>query len=165
MRCLLSFPSSSLAGALALVAACAGTTTEPRDLPPPSDWPATPVLTIADIIGEYRLTHIASLAGVPEAPMPAWTWPGRVLVLEGSLTLRQDGRYITAGRSRLTLFGDTTFSSGADTASWELKPGNTIHFFTGRQWPENQARVARGVVVVYAGGFTSGGTVFRYQRP
>jgi hypothetical protein len=130
----------------------------------PHGPPLVPLLSKNEIAGTYRLTHIAAAAEMGETPVPAWTWPGRVLVLEGSLTFRQDGRYVASGRSRLTLFGDTTYAAGTDSASWELKPGNVIQFTTGMQFPEDQARVGKGVVVVYAGGFGSGGTVSRYQR-
>jgi hypothetical protein len=127
--------------------------------------PAQPTLAVADIVGAYRLTHIAWNASAPEASLPAWTWPGRILVLEGSLVLRTDGRYVTTARFRQTMFGDTTYRAGVDSGSWLLKTGNTIELRTEHHFPEDQARVAPGVIVVYRGGIGSGGTKFRYQRP
>jgi hypothetical protein len=129
------------------------------------ETPAQPTLVLADIVGDYRLTHIAWNASVPEASLPAWTWPGRILVLEGALVLRTDGRFVTTTRFRQTMFGDTAYRAGVDSGSWLLKSGNTIELRTGRHFPEDQARVAPGVVVVYGGGISSGGTKFRYQRP
>ncbi len=143
---------------LLVAVACSGTSTDPHGPP------LLPLLRNDEVAGTYRLTHIAAAAEESETPIPAWTWPGRVLVLEGTLTLRQDGRYIATGRSRITMFGDTTYVAGSDSASWVLKPGNVIQFMTGTQFPEDQARVGKGVVVVYSGGFGSGGTVARYQR-
>jgi hypothetical protein len=153
-------------GLLTAVLGCAGTPANQALAPSQRrDLPAQPTLAIADIVGDYRLTQIAWNASAPEASLPAWTWPGRILVLEGSLVLRTDGRYVTTARFRQTMFGDTAYRAGADSGSWLLKRGNTIEFLTGRHFPEDQARVAPGVVVVYGGGIGSGGTMFRYQRP
>jgi hypothetical protein len=161
--------STARTTAVGLLTAVLGGVGTPPHLAPatsqPRDLQAPPTLAVADIVGDYRLTHLAWNASAPEAPLPAWTWPGRFLVLEGSLVLRADGRYITTARSRETMFGDTVYRAGVDSGSWLLKPGNTIQFLTGRHFPEDQARVSRGVVVVYGGGIGSGGTMFRYQRP
>ena len=152
-------------GLLTAVLGCVGTqanhvlTSQRRDLP------AQATLAVADIVGDYRLTHISWNASAPEAPLPAWTWPGRILVLEGTLVLRADGRYVTTSRFRQTMFGDTAYRAGVDSGSWLLRSGNTIEFLTGRHLPEDQARLAPGIVMVYGGGIGSGGTMFRYQRP
>ena len=157
---------TTVIGLLTAVLSCVGThankvlaTSQRQDLP------AQPPLAVGDLVGDYRLTQIAWNASAPEASLPAWTWPGRILVLEGSLVLKTDGRYVTTARFRQTMFGDTVYRAGVDSGSWLLKPGNTIEFLTGRHFPEDQARVARGAVLVYGGGTGSGGTMFRYQRP
>ena len=157
---------TTVIGLLTAVLSCVGThankvlaTSQRQDLP------AQPPLAVGDLVGDYRLTQIAWNASAPEASLPAWTWPGRILVLEGSLVLKTDGRYVTTARFRQTMFRDTAYHAGADSGSWLLKPGNTIEFRTGRHFPEDQARVAPGVIVVYKGGLGSGGTVFRYERP
>jgi hypothetical protein len=120
---------------------------------------------VADLAGDYTLTAIAFIASQPQAPLPPWTFPGRVLVLEGHLSLRTDGVAITSGRSRLTLFNDTTYNAGTDTAKWAISAVGTIDFTTSRKLPEDQGRATGRVVEVFAGGLTSGGTVFRYERP
>jgi hypothetical protein len=85
-------------------------------------------------------------------------------VLDGSLSLRADGLAITSGRSRLTLFNDTTFRTGVDTVKWALEADGTIDFISGRQLPEDQGRGTGQVVEVFSAGLTSGGAVFHYVR-
>ena len=153
-------------GLLTAVLGCAGTpANQVLATGQRQETPAQPTLAVADIVGDYRLTHIAWNASAPDASLPSWTWPGRILVLEGSLVLRTDGRYVTTAQFRQTMFGETTYRAGVDSGSWLLKTGNTIELRTGRHFPEDQARVAPGVIVVYGGGIGSGGTKFRYERP
>jgi hypothetical protein len=140
------------AALIAFAMACDGTTTDPDGF-----------LGSAGVAGDYRLTHIAWNASASETPLPAWTFPGRVLVLEGSLTLRTDGRFVSSSRSRLTMFGDTTFVTGADSGGWRWVRRSTIEFLRGSS-PAPEALVGSGVVLLHAGGIGSGGTVFRYQR-
>jgi hypothetical protein len=129
--------------------------------------PLTPPasVTMADVVGDYDLVAIRCCPGVPEQPLPAWTFPGRVLVLEGHLHLRADSIAVSSGRSRLTLFNDTTYSSGTDSVRWTVRSDGVIDFVSGRQFPEDQGRATppTGVLVV-GGGLTSGGTNLRYQR-
>jgi hypothetical protein len=129
------------------------------------DNSSPPPFSAADVVGEYTLSSIAWNASVPEEPVPTWTWPGRVWVLGGHLSLRANGTAITSGSSRITILGETTNVSGTDTVRWTVRPDGILDFVSGRQFPENQGRAAQHTVAVYSGGLTSGGTIFRYQRP
>lgn len=120
---------------------------------------------MADVVGEYALSAIAWTSLAPEEPVPTWTWPGRVWVLEGHLSLRADGTAISTGSARITTFGDTAYVTSADTSRWTVRPDGILDFVSGRRFPENQGRADKHTVAVYAGGLASGGTVFRYQRP
>lgn len=155
------FLSRGLLGLVALATGGCGRQS-PLDAASPTP-PAT--VTMADVVGNYDLVAIRCCTGVPEQPLPAWTFPGRVLVLEGHLHLRADSIAVSSGRSRVTLFNDITYSSGTDSVRWTVRSDGVIDFVSGRQFPENQGRATppAGVLVV-AGGLSSGGTSFRYQR-
>src|SRR5574341_1929764 len=78
-------------------------------------------LTADDLIGSYDLTSIAWGAAEPFRPLPTWTWPGRVLVLNGSIEVGSDGHYVSVVDFWLTmLFGETTFSECSATGFWTI---------------------------------------------
>lgn len=143
-----------------------GCASHPLDnTPSPPPPPPPPVVSLADVVGEYALSSIAWNAYVPEESVPTWTWPGRVWVLGGHLSLRASGAAITSRSSRITVFGDTANVTATDTVRWTVRPDGILDFVSGRQFPENQGRADKHTVAVYSGGLTSGGTIFRYQRP
>lgn len=121
-------------------------------------------LTADQLVGDYNLTSIAWRADEPFRPLPTWTWPGRVLVLDGSLHLSRDGHFVASAHSRTTLFGDTTFSESSGSGFWTLS-GDTIWLQPSdlRNSP-GPARFVSKVLTTYAGGFESGGTRVRYSK-
>lgn len=114
-------------------------------------------------VGAYQLISIAWSADSPYAALPAWTFPGRALVLEGQLVLSEEGRLIRYSRGRLSLFGDTTFTALTDTGSWTLR-GDTILLQFAPSNPPEPALLHARILTTFAGGVASGGTRMRYRR-
>lgn len=114
-------------------------------------------------VGAYQLVSIAWSAESPYAALPAWTFPGRALVLEGQLVLSEEGRLVRYTRGRLSLFGDTTFTAVTDTGSWTVR-GDTILLQFAPNNPPEPALLQARVLTTFAGGVASGGTRMRYRR-
>ena len=122
-----------------------------------------PPLTAEHMVGSYRLASIAWVADEPFRALPAWSWPGRVLVLNGSLDLRADGHFTRSERSRTTLFGDTTFSEATQLGSWSMQADTVLLQIDARNAPQT-ALLSNTVLTTYSGGFESGGARQRYVR-
>lgn len=99
MRALMRLSLKAAAVSLALLVACSGT-------------PPTTVrheLSVADIAGEYELTHIGT------QPLPAVSAPGRITVSSGHLDLLDNLRFTQVTREDVCVRGNCT--SQSDTSA------------------------------------------------
>jgi hypothetical protein len=131
---------------------------------PAEAQPHTVPLTPDAVSGPYQLTRIAWIGDAPESALPAWTWPGRVLVLAGRLELDPDGSYMTSTSERGTLFGDTTFFSTSASGTWALRSDSTVRFMQTGTSTVTEARADGRALLWFGGLLNSTGTRFRYER-